>query len=507
MKTERIKNSVLNILSNLIPNIILPIVSFFRIKNIVFYYGSAFNGLYQIFMQLVGFLQLSELGFGAAFNVSLYKPLAKGDKKAVNKLYNANKHYQKYVSMIMFFCSLLSFFIMPLFIKDLEVNIFKSTLLFICFSLPYILNQLFNAKLVLLRSMQKEYVFNFYYQLLTFIRIIFSIILISYVDFFSFVIIDSLLSIIVYLISYFKVGKHIKEYITVTNEKDVKPARTTRYVLLHRISTLVSYNTDNIVLSSFVSIVSVSIYNSYMYILTALERIVGNTIMAPVSSFGNMFASKVKYSHDVFKQVFYGAMFVNTIICTAFLFGAIDFVGIWMKGSDVSYQVSLITVFLFVLILYYRVGRRPILLVLESQNLYKETSLGAMLEAITNVILSIILVRKSGMIGVLIGTVASLYLVDFFFKAYYGVKYGLKQSVKKYIYMNIIVFLIFIGNVLLIYLIDFAPALSLTSFIFKMIVICLISLVTSFIVYYPCFKDFKELIKLGIRMIKRGKKA
>ena len=40
-----------------------------------------------------------------------------------------------------------------------------------------------------------------------------------------------------------------------------------------------------------------------MYIVTALERIIGNTIMAPVSSFGNMFKRKnilMQFSNNSF---------------------------------------------------------------------------------------------------------------------------------------------------------------------------------------------------------------
>ena len=97
-------------LANLIPNLLLPVVGFFRIRLIVLFFGSGLNGLSQVFTQLLSFLQLSESGFGAAFNISLYKPLAEDDKKKVNAIYNANRHYQKIVSLIMMIGSFVMFF-------------------------------------------------------------------------------------------------------------------------------------------------------------------------------------------------------------------------------------------------------------------------------------------------------------------------------------------------------------------------------------------------------------
>ena len=54
-----------------------------------------------------------------------------------------------------------------------------------------------------------------------------------------------------------------------------------------------------------------------------------------------------------------------------------------------------------------------------------------MLEAAVNVVVSILLVAiwNGGSIS---GTIVSLYFVDFAFKSYYGIKYGLKQSFRLY---------------------------------------------------------------------------
>lgn len=503
MSSSRIKNSLFNMLANFIPNIIIPVIGFFKFSLIVSCYGSAMNGLIQVFSQLLSFLQISELGFGTAFNISLYKPLAENDKFKVNKIYNACKGFQKIIAIVMLVGSLLAFTVMPLFLNGVNVTVVYASALFFAFSLPYTIYQVFAAKYILIRSMQKEYVFNKYYQFYGCLRMVISTCMIPFVGFTMYILIDSLLYILATIIAFRKIDKHIKEYIHLTNEKDTTPAKTTKFVLFHRISSWVSLNTDNLVLSSSsYGLVSTSIYNSYMYIVNMIDTLIGGTLMACVSSFGDLFAKAEAHAIQTFKQMFYLTMYITSIICVSTYFGATDFVNIWIKSSDVDYTQSNVVVILIVVLLFYRLSRKPVLMVLESQNLFRYTALGAALEAIVNLGVSLLLVSDYGIMGVLIGTALSFYLIDFLFKGYYGMKLGLHYSVGKYFGCYMALTLLFVGITGILSFIPYPNVTNFFWFIVKMMITTSLSAILFFPIYYICFKEFRDIISMVLQMIK-----
>lgn len=505
MNSSRVKNSVLNMLANLIPNLIIPIIGFFKFSLIVTYYGSAMNGLLQVFAQLLSFLQISEAGFGVAFNISMYKPLAKDDKKQVNRIYNASDGFQKKIALVMLVGSLLSFTVLPYFMNGVDVSVWYAAALFFAFSLPYTLYQLFSAKYILIKSMQKEYIFNKYYQTFGCLRMVVSTCLIPFVGFTTYILIDSLLYVIATILSFYKVTPYIKDYIHITDEKDTSPAKATKYVLFHRIASWVSLNTDNLVLSSSVyGVMAVSVYNSYMYIVNTIDTLIGGTLMACVSSFGDLFAKAESYAVNTFKQIFYLTLYITSVICISTYFGASDFVRVWIKSTDIEYGQSQFVIIMFVLLLFYRLSRKPVLMVLESQDLFKYTAWGAALEATVNLSISLYLVAQYGITGVLIGTAISYYFVDFLVKGYYGMKLGLHYSVLKYFMMFALTSFMLIATGMLLSLIPYHDVNNLLDFVLKMLITTSLSSIILFVAYYVLFKDFRDVVFVGIDFIKNN---
>lgn len=495
MNSNRMKNSFLNMISTFIPNIIIPIIGFLKFSLIVKFYGSALNGLLQVFAQLLSLLQMSELGFSTAFNVSFYEPLACKNKLKVNKIYNGCKQFQKTISLIMLIGSLLAFTILPIFTKGINVSVFYASAMFFSFSLPYTVYQYFNAKYILIRSMQKEYIFNKYYQSYFCVRMLISTCLIPFLNFSLYILIDSVLFIFTVILSFKKIDPYLKDYISITDEIDRSPAKMTKYVLFHRISSWVDLNTDNLVLSSSsYGVISVSIYNSYMYIVNTLNVLVGGTLMSCIGSFGDLIARAESYVFATFKQLFLLTMFLTSIICISTYYGASEFVGIWLHGADYNYTQSVYTVIMIVAILYYRLSCRPITIVLESQNLFRYTAFGAALQALVNLSVSLFLVSQLGISGVLLGTLVSLYLVDFIFKGYYGMKMGLHKNPLIYfsIYSLLTIYMIIV--IIVLSFIKLPMVINFSSFIIKMVLTTSLAILILFPVYYYSFSEFRNLM-------------
>lgn len=502
--SERMRNSLLNVTIQLLANIAIPLIGFFRIRLLVLNYGSDMNGIVQIFTQLMGYLQLTQMGFGSSFIVALYKPVADNDIEKINKIYNANAFFQRCVALVMFVLAALSFLYLPLFIQDDILPMSELFVMFVCFSLPYIVYQLCNAKLMLIRSMQQEYKFYRVSECLSFIRLLTSLVLIQSVDFFTYLILDSFMFLLVYGIAFFAVHQTIKPLINMTREKDITPARTAKFVVFQNISTMITQSTDTLVISHFMTngTALVSVYNAYMYIVTTIDAVCNSLVMSLVGSFGNLLVSEESYVMHTFKQILIGVGFFASVICTSVFFGAKDFVLIWMEGTDRSYDLGQWICALISLLLFYRITRLPFELVLSSKNLFKMTTPGYVITSIVNLALSVILVQRIGVIGAMVGTVVAYYGCDLVSKAYCVVKYGMSGDITSFFKIYMFMFVSFILCVLLLHPLYQYDALNFSGFIVKMVQTTLVSAVLFFALYFVVFAEFRSLIRLFMPFVK-----
>ena len=141
------------------------------------------------------------------------------------------------------------------------------------------------------------------------------------------------------------------------------------------------------------------------------------------------------------------------------------------------------------------------MLIINSKGLFKETKIATILEALLNLTISLILVNKIGLIGVLLGTIISKLLTSFLqnphyiynhiFKVkpiYYYLEYGL----------SLIISLIFIGIFNLLNL----TISNVGSWLIYVLVTSLVVAISLFGIFYLCFQSFRNLTKRGIAFIK-----
>ena len=85
-RESRIKKTLLNARVNFIYYFITLILSFFSRKVFLDCLGADFVGLTGTLQNLLGFLNLAELGVGSAIGYLLYKPLYDHDQDKINEI-------------------------------------------------------------------------------------------------------------------------------------------------------------------------------------------------------------------------------------------------------------------------------------------------------------------------------------------------------------------------------------------------------------------------------------
>lgn len=408
----RAKTSFLNMITSFIPFIIIGILGFLKIRFFLEYLGSEANGLIQVTYRILSYLSLAEMGLSSALIYKLYKPLTTKDYKKVSKLIYTANYFFKRVGIGIFIFSLIFMLVLPNIIKN---NTFPSTTLYAVFllaAIPYSIEYLWYKKYyILLGADQQQYKVNIIYNLSTIIYdVIIIFALMSGIGIIGYVLLSYPFVIIKGIFLNFIVNKQYPMLNKISNvDKDT--LLLSKDVFIHNVGTLIDNSTDQIVLMLLRGLTFVSIYSSYYYIVKYLKDICGSILNSTVHSFGNLFADtkQIDRNYKVFCEFLSFASYLSIIISITFMILILPFINIWINNP--LYLVNFETVLAFGLLIYSNIIVIPLSIGLTTNGLFKETKHYSFISSAVNIILSILLVHKFQIAGIVFATVISKILV------------------------------------------------------------------------------------------------
>ena len=224
-----------------------------------------------------------------------------------------------------------------------------------------------------------------------------------------------------------------------------------------QIGRIILNNTDSIILMAFLGPVSVSIYTSYMFVTRFLNEISTKIELAVVNSFGNVFANKENDKvYPLFKELLIIFIILVFSIGITFSLGIRSFINLWI-GKE-NYILEYNTVILFSLISLLYILSLPLLSLINSKGLFKDNKNIIFISAITNIVISIILINIYGLNGLLLGTIIA-FLVNVILKIRV-----IENKVLNNIKHNNLYFIYFIIITLLISILYFIKPIELMLF-------------------------------------------
>ena len=141
---NKIKTLKLNVITSILPWIILAVIGFVKIKFFIRVYGDETNGFIQLITQIYGYLSLVEMGFGSAIMFRLYKPLALGNKEETVKLFNGSKKIYKNIAIKLCSMAFVVAFIVPIFFRMETMSKAKMVAIFLIFAVDYFTKYIFD---------------------------------------------------------------------------------------------------------------------------------------------------------------------------------------------------------------------------------------------------------------------------------------------------------------------------------------------------------------------------
>lgn len=498
------KNGIVFGLLNNIINIILPFVS----RTIIIYkLGTDYVGLGSLFTSILQVLSLSELGIGAAISYILYEPILKKD---VNKINAILRFYKIIYLTIGVSILILSVCLLP-FLKYLITGDIPNGINIISLYLIYVLNTVesyfFGGYKKVLLSSNKRYDIEVKINSMAIILqyIIQIILLILFSNYYLYVTIFPIITLVNNGVSYLIVKKlwpHYRCKGNLKREEIREIMKITFGSFFSKIGSTVYLTADNIVISAFLGLYILGIYNNYYYILSALISIfaVINNTLRPIigQSIIKESSAKIWGKFNILNSAYMGLIIFCGSCCLS-LFQ--DFELLWC-GKDNMLSFPLV----ILLVVYFFTGRNYCVLLLyqEAAGLMWKGKFVPLLSAVFNLIINIILVRFIGLYGILLSSILSSVFISF--PGYMYIIFGSlfdKRNKYKYIGNSVVDGLKMLIVSGLTYVFSYnLMVVSWVGFIFKMVFVCFMSVLLIFIVNIKN-RYFKQGIKIALNMLKK----
>lgn len=506
-KSSRIKNSLLNMLSSFAMQLLVIILKFVTRTVFIQVLGKSYLGINGLFSDIITMLSLSELGFDTAINFKLYKPLAEGDEKRIRVLM---KFYRQAYTVVGTVIMVLGLCIIPLLkylINDYEtlgglgIN---ASLIFILYLMQSVSSYLFFAyKSAIVKADQKTYLLNIAGCVVTIgtnVAQIFALTLLrSFVLYTATLVVFNIIQNFIYALIAQHYYPHVfkKEEERLSKEEMKDFFKDCGALFIYKVNGVVLKATDNMVLSTFIGLAIVGMYSNYLLFYSTIKSVLQKFYDAVKASMGNLFTTA-----DMPRRYhFFEVMNFITIILygTAGLGVAVvadELVHRWIgKDYVIAQPFALLIGFEILFVgLKNNLGQ-----VRNVTGAFRQMWFRPLLGIIINLVVSIAMVQKYGIYGVLIGTIAADCLTYFLVDPMVIHKYSFKnyKPVSTYYRKNImyIALLVLIGACDTWLVRNFFVGYGWLSIVVH-IIICGLSVPTVFVVLYWKTDECKYLIKL-----------
>lgn len=472
----RTKKSLYNLIASILLHLCLTASSFIITRNIILKFGSDVNGLTNSISQFLGYIALVEGGFGAVLRASLYKPLAENNIVELSAIIKTGKAFFRKIAYIFILFLLILTVLYPMIITDFDW-LFTSSLILILGVNTFAEYYFGITYYTLLQSDQKTYIYTYIKIITILLNIIVVLILLQMnVGIHVIKICSTLIFVMRPILLNIYVGR---KYKLIKNCKANPNALKQKWDgLIQHIAYFIHNKTDIVIITLFLPIREVSVYAVYYMIIGTLTTLLKEISSSIHAAYGNMLAKKEnRLLIDIFKlnELISNILIVGLFTTAAFLI--IPFISLYTANiTDTNYirfNFALIMILSEAVYAY----RLPYQTIIMAGGKFKETRNGAIIEALINIVLSLILVNFIGLMGIIIGTlIAMLYrTINYIifsnnFILHLKIIYFLKR-----IFVNILI----LGMLILIYY--FVPKYNMTDF-FQWIINALIYTSAIFIV-------------------------
>lgn len=423
-----------NIILSITFKVIILIVGIISRRFIVNYLGNEITGLYSLFVSILGFLSVAELGVGSAIVFSMYKPIVDNDNDQVSSLYYLYKKIYKYIYIVIMIAGLIVTPFLPYLTKGTTVSTNTIYLTYAIFLISTGTTYTYAHKSSFINAHMDNYITNSIRSIFQIFENIIQIVIIiltkSFIWFLVILLISNLLQWITTNIIFknrYMTKLNDNKYLSNDLKQEVKAK--TKAMFSHKIGSLLVNTTESIVISAFVGVSILGVYSNYVLITSSVIGILSLIFSSTVTVIGQAYA---KYSKTEFQKQFERVFSVNYIMAfivfLGFYFISEELIIILFNENVLLSEnlVLVITINYFIKFL-----RQSVLSFRDATGTFYYDRHKPWIEGIINLGLSLLFVYFFGLIGVLMATIITNLTLTHTVEPYVLYKYAFETSPKQ----------------------------------------------------------------------------
>lgn len=400
---------------------------------LIYRLGVDYTGLNGLFTSVLQVLNLAELGFSSAIVYSMYSPVAKGETGRVAALLNYYKTIYRVIGIVILAVGLcLMPFLDHLIEGDVpsDVSLYGAFGIYLCnTSLSYLLFAYRQSLLnVHLRNdlVNKAYIIAMSFQYVAQVAV-----LLAFPNFYLYAAMLPISTVVNNVAASRYAHKLFPQY----DGKKIKgcyPDKATRADIKKKVSGLMvskicqttRTSVDSIIVSAFLGLTTVGMYTNYLLVVSAVSGILATITNSIGPSIGNSVATESREKNYGDLRLFTFIYAMVAIVCTACMLCLYQpFMGVWV-GDGLMLPFSMVLLFAAY---FYALTMGDIrTLYVSATGIWWELRWRSIVEAVSNIVLSLALVQVLGLPGVMLGTLISLFFINFaygshlIFRYYFG---------------------------------------------------------------------------------------
>ena len=496
---DRTSHAINNSIFAIINKSVLLLGPFIVKTCIISYLGSSYLGLSSLFTSILSILNLTEMGISGAVIYFLYKPLAENDVETVSALMNFYKYIYRILGIIILISGLCLLPFLGVFIKnkgDVDINI---QVLFLIYLFNTVLSyMLFAYRTCILIANQRNDVISKISTLINiFLNLLQIFVLAVFKNYYLYVVLFPIATILTNILNAILSKKLYPQYEPCGKLSNAMISNIKIRVgglFINKVCQNTRNSLDSIVLSSFIGLSAVGIYNNYYFVMSSITTVLYVFTESLSAGVGNSIAvESVEKNYKDFRRLDLMYMFVAGCCSVCLVVAFQDFMTLWTNGKMLLSNELMIMFCLYFFLLKCGDVRG---MYYDGSGLWWYGRDRSIMETVLNLILNIGLGYLYGISGVLAATLISVFFVNYLWGTQITFKFYFKKGKKGYSIQHIKVFIVTIISSVLVYILF---NYKINANLFYIVFECLCSSLIYMFIFVITFRHdmyFKDVLLL-----------
>ncbi len=374
--------------------------------------GDTLLGVSDYYTSILTVLSLAELGISTAFNFSLYGPVARNEvEKIKSYMLLYKKAYRGIAAAIAVIGMAIAPFLKYLIKEPGNISLRDLTICYFIVLFNTVSSYLVAYKYSLVNAQQKNYIQTNVITITKVITISLQILgLWMFPNFYLYLI----TSVAIELIQKIFVNIYLNRMYPYLKEKKVEKLSEeevggivgqTKALVLHRVGDMARSQTDSMIIAAFIDVTTVNFVGNYNHVISSASNFVNVIFNSVLSSFGNLIATeKREKQYWMFKVYRFLGCWIYGFSAIGFYLMLTPLIILWV-GEERALSDLVIGCIMFD---YYFKGERIVLTNYKTAaGVFEQDKYLPLVQGAVNLVISIVLVQKIGLVGIYIGTIVS----------------------------------------------------------------------------------------------------